>query len=75
MRPDEKEFQESIQVVAGNPTPQELAAAVAVLLEASKAQTVASSAPRSTWAKNEAVLRAGIVVGNGQWGSQYKPGL
>ena len=75
MRPDEPEFQQAIEVVAGNPTEQELAAAIAVLLEASKAQTVSKTAPRSTWAKNEGILRTGIVVGNGQWGSQYKAGL
>lgn len=74
-RPDDSEFAESIQVVSGDPTPQELAAVVAVLLEASKQQANTKLAQRSTWARNEASLRAGIVVGNGQWGSQYKQGL
>ncbi|MFM1995272.1 MAG: hypothetical protein RLZZ610_789 [Actinomycetota bacterium] len=74
-RPDDSEFAEAIEVVSGNPTPEELAAVVAVVIEASKQQGVASKLQRSTWAKNDSLLRAGIVVGNGQWGSQYKPGL
>ena len=74
-RPDDSEFAESIQVVSGEPTPQELAAVVAVLIEVSKQQSTTRLAKRSTWARNEASLRAGIVVGSGQWGSQYKQGL
>jgi hypothetical protein len=74
-RPEDSEFAESIQVVSGDPTPQELAAVVAVLIEASKQQSTTKASQRSTWARNEASLRAGIVVGNGQWGSQYKQGL
>ena len=74
-RPDDSEFAESIEVVSGDPTPDELAAVVAVLLEASKQQSTSKLPQRSTWARNEASLRAGIVVGNGQWGSQYKQGL
>ena len=74
-RPEDSEIAESIEVVSGNPTPEELAAVVAVLLEASKQQAIAKHPRRSTWARNEASLRADIVVGNGQWGSQYKQGL
>ena len=74
-RPDDSEFSESIEVVSGNPTPEELAAVVAVLLEASKQQATTNASQRSTWAKNDSILRSGIVVGNGQWGSQYKQGL
>jgi hypothetical protein len=74
-RPDDSEFAESIEVVSGDPTSDELAAVVAVLLEASKQQSASKLPQRSTWARNEASLRAGIVVGNGQWGSQYKQGL
>lgn len=73
--PEDSEFAESIEVVSGDPTPEELAAVVAVLLEASKQQATTRQSQRSTWARNEASLRAGIVVGNGQWGSQYKQGL
>jgi len=74
-RPDDSEFAESIEVVSGDPTPEELAAVVAVLLEASKQQSTSKLFQRSTWAKNDSILRSGIVVGNGQWGSQYKQGL
>lgn len=74
-KPDDKEFAESIEVVSGNPTDEELAAVVAVLLEARKQQDSIKAAQHSTWAKNDSILRAGIVVGNGQWGSKYKQGL
>jgi hypothetical protein len=74
-RPDDSEFAEAIEVVSGNPTPEELAAVVGVLLEASKQQSTTKASRRSTWAKNDSILRSGIVVGNGQWGSQYKQGL
>jgi hypothetical protein len=74
-RPNDSEFAESIEVVSGDPTPDELAAVVAVLLEASKQQSTSKQPQRSTWAKNDGILRTGIVVGNGQWGSQYKQGL
>ena len=74
-RPDDSEFAEAIEVVSGEPTPEELAALVAVLVEASKQQATRKVPQRSTWAKNDSILRTGIVVGNGQWGSQYKQGL
>jgi hypothetical protein len=74
-RPDDSEFADAIEVVSGDPTPEELAAVVAVLLEASKQQSTTTASQRSTWAKNDSILRSGIVVGNGQWGSQYKQGL
>jgi hypothetical protein len=74
-RPDDSEFAESIEVVSGDPTPDELAAVVAVLVEASKQQATSKEHQRSTWAKNDNILRTGIVVGNGQWGSKYKQGL
>jgi hypothetical protein len=74
-RPDDSEFADSIEVVSGDPTPEELAAVAAVLLEASKQQSTTEASQRSTWAKNDSILRTGIVVGAGQWGSQYKQGL
>jgi hypothetical protein len=73
--PDEQEFAESVQVVSGDPTAKELAAVIAVLQEASKQQVGEKMPQRSTWAKNEQILRTGLVVGNGQWGSAYKQGL
>ena len=74
-RPDDSEFAKAIEVVSGDPTPEELAAVVAVLLEASKQQSTTKATQRATWAKNDSILRSGIVVGNGQWGSQCKQGL
>jgi hypothetical protein len=74
-RPDDSEFAESIEVVSGDPTPEELAAVVAVLLEASKQQSTTKLSQRSTWTKNQSMLRTGIVVGQGQWGSKFKQGL
>ena len=74
-KPDDKEFTESIEVISGNPTTEELAAVISVLLEARKQQESIKPAQRSTWAKNDSILRTGIVVGNGQWGSKYKQGL
>jgi hypothetical protein len=73
--PDEQEFSESVQVLSGSPTPEELAAVVAVLQEASKQQSSEKLPQRSTWAKNEQILRTGLVAGNGQWGSSFKQGL
>lgn len=74
-RPDDSEFAESIEVVSGDPTPEELAAVVAVLLEASKQQSTTKLSQRSTWTKNQSMLRTAIVVGQGQWGSKFKQGL
>lgn len=74
-RPDDSGFAESIEVVSGDPTPEELAAVVAVLLEASKQQSTTKLSQRSTWTKNQSMLRTGIVVGQGQWGSKFKQGL
>jgi hypothetical protein len=73
--PDEQEFAESVQVVAGSPTEQELVAVIGVLQEASKQQATTKLPQRSTWAKNEQILRTGLVTGNGQWGSSFKQGL
>ena len=72
---DESEFAELVQVVAGNPTKEELVAVIAVLQEASKRQQNMVPAQLSTWARNDSILRTGIVVGNGQWGSMYRQGL
>lgn len=72
---EENEFAESVEVVSGSPTEQELVAAIAVLQEASKLQASVRLPQRSTWAKNEQILRTGLVTGNGQWGSAFKQGL
>lgn len=71
----EQEFIESIQVVAGSPTDDELAAVIAVLKETYQQQQSAGNQSRSTWSKNASLLRTQVIAGNGQWGSSYKPGL
>lgn len=71
----EEEFAESVRVVTGNPTDEELAAVIAVLSESAKAQRRAVGVPKSSWSKNHGMLRDSLVAGNGQWGSSYKPGL
>jgi hypothetical protein len=73
--PDELEFAKSVQVVSGNPTEEELAAVMSVLKEASRKQQSAGSTQRSTWSRNEQILRTGLVAGNGQWESAYRQGL
>lgn len=73
------EFSESIQVVAGAPTPEELATVIAVL-EAAHAEE-AANAPgyerplKSTWSRNVAQMRHPIVPGPGQWRGAYRSGL
>ncbi|MFM7014387.1 MAG: acyl-CoA carboxylase subunit epsilon, partial [Actinomycetota bacterium] len=61
----EEEFFQSIEVVAGSPTAEELAAIKAVLFEAQKQQRKAAKEARSSWSKNESILRSSLVAGNG----------
>jgi hypothetical protein len=75
MQESEEEFLAAVEVVAGNPTPEELAAVIAVIKEARKQEKRAVSTPRSSWAKNPEMLRGQLVIGNGQWGSSFKAGL
>jgi hypothetical protein len=72
---NDRELIDSIDVVSGCPNPQELAAVISVVLEANRQQASAKLIRRASWARNESILRTGIVVGNGQWGSKYKQGL
>lgn len=73
------EFSESIQVVSGAPTPEELATVIAVL-EAAHAEesenTPGYERPlKSTWSRNVAQMRHPIVPGPGQWRGAYRNGL
>ena len=73
------EFSEALQVVAGAPTPEELATVIAVL-EAAHAEEVTSSSGyerplESTWSRNVAQMRHPIVPGPGQWRGAYRSGL
>ncbi|WP_296632740.1 acyl-CoA carboxylase subunit epsilon [Rhodoluna sp.] len=76
---EDKELQELLQVVRGEPTPEELATIIAVL-EAARAEEEAASDGyerplKSTWSRNSAQLRHGIVPGAGQWRGAYRNGL
>ncbi|NDH65669.1 MAG: acyl-CoA carboxylase subunit epsilon [Microbacteriaceae bacterium] len=71
-----------IQVVRGEPSAEELAAAIAVVqaaLAAAEVDSAAASAggasPKSTWNRNQAMLRQGIQAGANQWAASFKDGL
>ncbi|MFM6977893.1 MAG: acyl-CoA carboxylase subunit epsilon [Micrococcales bacterium] len=73
------EFQESLRVVRGNPTPEELAAVIA-LVEAAAAEEpltsgVAKRPPRSTWNRGHGHLRSNLAPGLGQWNAAFRDGL
>jgi hypothetical protein len=73
------ELNQNIKVVAGNPTPEELAAVIAIL-ESAHAEQVTSRKravrkPSSSWNRNAGKLRGTIMPGFGQWRAQYRPGL
>ena len=70
---------QAIKVVSGNPTPEELAAVIAIL-EAAHAEQVTSAKrqvrkPASSWNRNATNLRGALLPGYGQWRAQYRPGL
>ena len=70
---------EAIKVIAGNPSPEELAAVVAIL-EAAHAQQVVegkkqAKKPASSWNRSTSIFRNDLTPGFGQWRAQYRPGL
>jgi acyl-CoA reductase-like NAD-dependent aldehyde dehydrogenase len=72
-------LEQTIRVVAGNPSPEELAAVIAIL-EAAHAEQVSSAKravkkPSSSWNRNSAQLRGNLLPGFGQWRAQFRPGL
>ena len=74
-----KDIQESLRVVAGSPTPEELATVIAVL-EAAHAEEEATAPGyerplKSSWSRNVAQLRHPIVPGAGQWRGAYRSGV
>jgi len=75
---EELNLAESIKVVSGNPTPQELAAVIAIL-EATQAEQAAekklAKKPASSWKRNSGNLRGNLLPGFGQWRAQYRPGM
>jgi len=74
----ENSIQPHLKVVAGNPTPEELAVVVA-LLQAAQSSAAADvsmqSTPTSTWNRNSAALRGAVVPGHNQWQASYRRGL
>lgn len=73
------EFSESIEVVSGAPSPEELATVIAVL-EAAHAEQEASGEGyerplKSSWSRNIAQLRQPLTPGPGQWRGAYRSGL
>ena len=73
------DFREQVKLVRGNPTPAELAAAIAVVEAAAAEAAVQASAeraaPKSTWNRNSVNLRGGITPGFGQWKTTFRDGL
>ena len=73
------EFQEALKVVRGNPTPEELAAVIAIVEAAAAEERAAAGGiarkPRSTWNRNHVQLRGGITPGFGQWNASFRDGL
>jgi len=74
-----EEFQAAARVVGGNPTPEELAAALAVLevaLEQEQAVVGDGAAkPVSSWGRNGSQLRGEVRPGVGQWQAALRNGL
>lgn len=70
---------ESIKVIAGSPTTEELAAIIATLEAARAEQVVAgkklAKKPASSWNRNSSVFRNNLLPGYGQWRAQFRPGL
>ncbi|MEY3846758.1 MAG: hypothetical protein RJA66_1025 [Actinomycetota bacterium] len=75
----EANLQDSLRVVRGAPTPEELATVIAVLAaahaEEESSATGFERALKSTWSRNAAVMRPAIVPGPGQWRGAYRSGL
>ena len=66
-----EQLQQLMQVVRGNPTPEELATVIA-LIAAANAEALQQSAGlerklTSTWSRNASMLRGPIQPGPGQW--------
>lgn len=75
---DSESLAPHLRVVAGNPTPEELAAVVALLSaarSAAAAEPASVPAPKSSWSRNHGHLRAPLSVGHNQWQNSYQRGL
>lgn len=71
MAESSKEIEQAIEVVAGNPTAQELAAVVAVVSEAIASQGL-SDTPTPNWARGSQLLREAINPADLKWKSDFK---
>ena len=74
-----QQLEATLRVVRGAPTPEELAAAIAVI-EAARAEEVElghgfERRLKSTWSSNQAQLRSPINPGPGAWRAAYRSGL
>jgi hypothetical protein len=67
---EDKDLAAELEVVAGNPTEQELAAVVAVLREA--VSTTESTQSEPNWAKGSQMLRESSGSGALEWRSDFK---
>lgn len=70
---------ETIKVIAGSPSPEELAAVVAIL-EAAHSEQISegkkqSKKAASSWNRNTSIYRNDLSPGFGQWRAQYRPVL
>lgn len=79
MTENQQRIVDLIQVVAGSPTPEELATVIA-LLQAAYDQEKESANElgqqhSSSWSRNQAQLRTPITPGPGQWRAAYRSGL
>ena len=74
-----EEVLDAARLVRGNPSAEELAAALAVLeaqLVEEQAQGFAGDRKlKSNWSRNVTQLRGEILPGAGQWGAAYRRGL
>jgi hypothetical protein len=74
-----EELQNLVRVEGGSPTPEELAAVVAVLTaavaEANEQAAKTVGQPKSSWNRSDAMLRGGLTPGFGQWTASTRPGL
>jgi hypothetical protein len=67
---DSKDIATTIDVVAGNPTPEELAAIVAVLSES--ATTAKSTLTETNWARGSHILRETKSTADLKWRADFK---
>ncbi|HWG93651.1 MAG TPA: acyl-CoA carboxylase subunit epsilon [Mycobacteriales bacterium] len=64
-----------LRVVRGNPSPEELAALLAVVTARSSAAPAAVPSPPSAWRSRAALVRRPVHAGPGAWRASGLPGL